>query len=163
MRNLAALALAAFVALVLEDTLFSQVPGLPVVPDVILVLVVYLAMYHHGVHGVAVAFFLGYALDTFSGTVFGMNAFALMVVYMGVYLVARTLQTEGGVPTMAVVFVAALGREAALALGSTLLGDPGRFWERLSHRGLLDAGVAALVAPLVFAFVGWEKRAVGRA
>jgi rod shape-determining protein MreD len=119
-------------------------------------------MYHHGVRGVAGAFILGYALDTFSGTVFGLNAFAMTLVYVGVYLVARMLWTEGGVPSMAVVFVAALGRGAALALGAAFLSDARPFWEHLTRRGLFDAAAAALVAPLVFALIGREKRIVGR-
>jgi len=164
MRSAAALPVVALLALVLETTLLPQVPGLPVVPDFVLVLVVYLGMYQHGVRGVAGAFVLGYALDTFSGTVFGLNAFAMVVVYLGVYLVARMLQTEGGVPAMAVVFVAALGRGAALALGATLLADARPFWEHLSRRGLFDAVAAALVAPLGFALFGRrEKRSVGQA
>src|SRR5262245_10570409 len=158
MRRAAALPVGALLALVLETTLLPQVPGLPVVPDFVLVLVVYLGMYQHGVRGVTGAFVLGYTLDTFSGTVFGLNACAMVIVYLGVYLVARTLQTEGGVPAMAVVFVAALGRGAALALGATLLSDARPFWEHLSRRGLFDAAAAALVAPLTFALIGREKR-----
>ena len=49
------------------------------------------------------AFALGYLLDTFSGTVLGVHAFAFTLVYIGVHLVARVLWTEGGVPAVLVV------------------------------------------------------------
>lgn len=164
MRSAAALPLAALLALILETTVLHHVPGLPVVPDFVLVLVVYLAMHHQGVRGALGAFVLGYALDTFSGTVFGLNAFAMMCVYLGVCLVARMLWTEGGVPAMAVVFVAALGRGLALVLGGALLGDAKPFWDHLARHGIFDAAAAALVAPLAFfVLVGREKRIVGGA
>jgi len=46
------------------------------VDDLVLVLAVYLGVRHHGAGGAFGAFLLGYFLDTFSGTLLGVHAFA---------------------------------------------------------------------------------------
>src|SRR2546427_11421072 len=111
--------------MVVQTTVFPSVPRLPVVPDLILVLTVYLGLRHHGFGGALGAFLFGYFVDTFSGTVLGAHAFALTAVYAGVALVAPDLWVEGGVPATAMVFLRALGRELVAAGGGTGVGPPG--------------------------------------
>src|SRR5207302_1917050 len=87
--------------MVIQTTVFPSLPRLPVVPDLILVLTVYVGLRHHGIGGAMGAFLFGYFVDTFSGTVLGANAFALTAVYAGVAVVARNLWIEGGLPAVA--------------------------------------------------------------
>src|SRR5437870_13110894 len=110
--------------MVIQTTVFPALPRLPVAPDLILVLTVYLGLRHHGVGGAMGAFLFGYFVDTFSGTVLGANAFALTAVYGGVSLVARNLWIEGGLPAMAMVFLGALGRELPVAAVGTAAAAP---------------------------------------
>src|SRR5215471_20809892 len=77
------------------------------VPNFLLVLVVYLAVHRFGAWGALGAFLLGYFLDTFSGTLLGLHAFAFTAVYLGVHQIARVLWTEAGLPAVLIVFVAA--------------------------------------------------------
>ena len=74
MRSFVALGGAGLAAMVVQTTVFPSVPRLPVVPDLILVLTVYLGLRHRGVGGALGAFLFGYFVDTFSGTVLGANA-----------------------------------------------------------------------------------------
>ena len=161
MRSFVALAVAAAVAVVLQTAVFAAFPRLPVMPDLMVVLAVYLGVRHHGVGGAVGAFVLGYFLDTFSGTVLGMHAFALSAVYAAAYLIARHLWMEGGLPVMAVVFVGACVGELALLAVAALVAARAPLWHHVIRYGLLEAGVAALVAPAVFAFVGREKQILG--
>jgi rod shape-determining protein MreD len=160
-RRAIAIVVAAVISMVLQTTLFPALLPASIVPNLILVLVVYLGMQQHGVGGAIGAFLLGYFLDTFSGTLLGVNAFALTAVYMAVYLVARTLWTDGGFPAMAVVFAAACVHGAAALLITWMMESGAPLWEHALRYGLLEAGVAALVAPAVFRFVGWEQRLLG--
>ena len=89
MRSAAALAVAAVAAMLLQTTIFPSLPGLPVVPDLILVLAVYLGVAHQTIGGAAGAFLLGYFLDTFSGTILGMHAFAITAAYLAMTIMAR--------------------------------------------------------------------------
>lgn len=162
MRSFAALAVAAIGAMLLQTTVFAPLPWLPVVPDLVLVLAVYLGVRHPGAGGACGAFLLGYFLDSFSGTVLGVNAFALTATYLATHLIARRLWVEGGLPLMAIVFVAALVRGLAAA-GATLMAGPGVVWHHVVESALAGAVVAALAAPAVFACVAWEKRLIGLA
>jgi rod shape-determining protein MreD len=154
--------LAGIVAMLFQTTIFPALP-LPVVPDLILVLTVYLAVRHQGLSGAAGAFCLGYFLDAFSGVVLGINAFALTAVYGAVYLVARHLWTEGGFPIMAMAFLGGWVRVIATAVASSLVETPAGVWQHVLGYGVWEAIAAALVAPAVFAFVGWERRLFGLA
>src|SRR2546428_7820675 len=104
MRSVVALALAAVAAMLIQTTVFPSLPGLPIVPDLILVLAVYLGVAHHTIGGAAGAFLLGYFLDTFSGTLLRQNAFALSAGYLSVHFVARPLRFEPRPPVLAAAF-----------------------------------------------------------
>ena len=158
MRSVAAVTAAGILAMLLQTTIFPALPRLPVIPDLVLVLVVYLGLHHQTVGGVAGAFLLGYFLDTFSGTVLGMNAFAMTAVFVAVYLIARRLWTEGGLPIMGLVFFAGCVRALASVFAAMLAESPGPVWDHVIRYGVFEAGVAALVAPLVFGFVAWQER-----
>ena len=161
MRSAVALAAAALAAMLLQTTIFPSLPGLPVVPDLILVLAVYLGVAHQTIGGAAGAFLLGYFLDTFSGTLLGQNAFALSAVYLGVRFVARHLWFERGFPVMALTFFGGLVHGLAVAAAAVLGGAPGALWHHAMRAGLVGAALAALVAPAVFAALAWEKRLLG--
>jgi rod shape-determining protein MreD len=130
------------------------------VPDLLLVLAVYLGSRHHSVAGVSGAFVLGYFVDTFSGTLLGVNAFAFTAVYVAVYLVSRNLWMERGLPVMAVVFFGACVRAVALVLAGLVAGRS-PVWHHVVRYGALEATLAAMAAPLVFAGLAWEKRLLG--
>ena len=158
---MAAVVVAAVVAMLVQSSVLAIVPRLPVVPDLILVLVVHLGLRYHGVGGVVGAFLLGYFLDTFSGTVPGMNAFAMTAVWVAVYLVARSLWTQGWFSAVVVVFFGGCVRQVAVAAVATLVERPAPVWQHVWWYGLWEAAIAAAVAPAVFAFVDWEYRRLG--
>jgi len=160
-RSTVALAVAAIVAMLFQTTLFPAVPGLPLVPDLILVLVVYLAVRHQTVGSACGAFLLGYFVDTFSGTTLGVNAVALTAVYTGVHLIARHLWLERGAPLMVIVFFACVARDLVTVAAATLVAPHAPLWQHVVSSGLLSAVIAALAAPSVFAAVAWEKRLLG--
>jgi rod shape-determining protein MreD len=158
-RSFVALAAAAVAAMLCQTTVLPSLP-LPVMPDLVLVLAVYLGVRHPTIGGAFGAFLLGYFLDTFSGTVLGLNAFALTAAYAGVHLVARHLWIERGLPVVAIAFFGGFLRDvAALAVGLVAARAP--VWQHAVGWGLGGALAAAAVAPGVFAAVAWEKRLLG--
>jgi rod shape-determining protein MreD len=160
-RSFAAVAAAAMAAMLLQTTVIPSLGWLPVLPDLVLVLAVYVAIRHPGVGGVCGAFLLGWFLDTFSGTALGVNAFALSAVYVAARLVARRLWAESGVPLMAVVFFGACVRALAGAGVQALVAARAPVWQHVVRYGFLEAGAAALAAPAVFAVVARMKRLIG--
>jgi rod shape-determining protein MreD len=157
-RSFIVLAVTAVGAMLLQTSILPLVPFLPVVPDLILVLTVYVGIRHPSASGACGAFVLGYFLDTFSGTILGMHAFALTAVFAGVHLIGRNFWMESGAPVMVLVFAGAcLGQLAGVAV-ATLVASRAPVWQHVLRYGLLEAGMAALASPLVFACVRWEKR-----
>jgi rod shape-determining protein MreD len=161
-RSFAALAATAIVAMVLQTTVFPSIPALPVAPNLMLVLAVYLGVFHRNMGGAIGAFLLGYFLDAFSGDRLGVNAFAFTLVFAGVQLVAKSIWVQGSVPVMVVVFVAGCLRGLVMLAIVTLAGGA-PLWHHVLWYTVVESMAAALTAPAVFAAVQWEKRALGLA
>lgn len=159
MRTTLAFAIAALGAILLQTTIGALfVPVLGLVPNLVLVLAVYLGLRHHGVGGAVGAFLLGYLLDAFSGMVLGVHAAACTAAYVVAYLIARTLWTQDGLPAMIVVFLAALVH-ALVAHAVLVVVD--HAWAGglvVARRAIAQATVATLLTPWVFRAVEWERR-----
>src|SRR5262245_352146 len=159
MRRVVAIAVAGVLAMLLQTTIFPVLVPAGLAPNLLLVLVVYLGVQPYGAWGAPGAFVLGYFLDTFSGTLLGVHAFAFTVVYFGVHHVARVLWTEGGLPAALITFVAAsVDVLLVLAITSLATARGGAMWAHTLRYGLLEATMAAAVTPFVFGVVAWEQR-----
>ncbi|TMA50117.1 MAG: rod shape-determining protein MreD [Deltaproteobacteria bacterium] len=161
MRSFLALAAAAVAAMLLQTGVFPALPYLPVRPDLILVLAGYLGVRHHNAGGALGAFTLGYFLDTFSGTILGMQTFAISAAYVAMTIMARHLWMERGLPLMATVFVGGCVQGLAAVAVAALVATRAPVWQHVVRYGFLEAAAAALVAPAVFRCVTWEKRLLG--
>ena len=156
MRRSLAIAIAGIASMLLQTAVFPVLLPSSLAPNLLLVLVVYLGVHQFGAPGAIGAFLLGYFLDTFSGTLLGLHAFAFTAVYLGVHQVARVLWTEAGLPAVLIVFVAACAYALLVfAIGSLAATAA---WAHGLRHAILDALVAAAVAPLVFGFLSWEQR-----
>ncbi len=160
MRRGVAFVLAVVAAVVLQTTVFPVLVPSWLAPNLLLVLVVYLGFHRFGATGAAGAFLMGYVLDTFSGTLLGLQALVFTLVYLGVQQVARVLWTESGVPAVLIVFVAAAA-DAVLArsVASLVAGSGGAAWSTWAT-SVLQALAAAAVTPAVFRLVSGERRVV---
>src|SRR5262249_611161 len=149
--------------MLLQTAVFPVLVPAGLAPNLVLVLVVYLGVHQFGAWGALGAFTLGYFLDTFSGTLLGLHAFAFTALYLAVHYVGRLLWTEGGLPAMLIVFAAACGHGLiALAWMSLLTPAPPPVCHPPLPQPLITALVAAAVTPAVFGFVSWEQRLLGR-
>src|SRR5262249_60173443 len=117
-------------------------------PNLLLVLVVYVAVHKFGAWGALGAFVLGYFLDTFSGTLLGLHAFAFTALYLAVHHVARLLWTEDGLPAMLIVFAAACAHGLIALTWMSLVTSAGAsVWPHALRQGLLAAAVGAAGTP----------------
>jgi len=156
-RRSLAIAIVAIASMLLQTTVFPVLLPAGLAPNLLLVLVVYLGVQQFGAPGAIGAFLLGYFLDTFSGTLLGLHAFAFTAVYLGVHQVARVLWTEAGLPAVLIAFVAACAYGFLVLAISSLAAGRAAWTHGLRH-AVLDAVVAAAVTPLVFGFLSWEQR-----
>lgn len=125
----------------------------PVVPDLILVLCVYWGLHHPTVGAVLGLFVLGYSVDVVSSPILGINAFAMSLVFLAVYLSSRSIWLHSPLVSAVVVLLASLVKGCALVLVWALFLSTEGFWMGAIRYILLEALVAALLAPVVFALL----------
>jgi rod shape-determining protein MreD len=139
--------------LLLQTTLLHVLPEEFGVPDLLLVLCVYLGLHRHSVGGAAGAFILGYLEDSFSGGLAGLNAFAMCLVFLLVYLTSRRLWVDNIISKVVVVFLAAVVKTVTVSVLLALFLS----FDGLRNVGLsavfIQAALAASMAPALFALL----------
>jgi len=125
----------------------------PLVPDLILVLCVYWGLHHPTVGAVLGSFVLGYSVDVVSSPILGINAFAMSLVFLAVYLSSRSIWLHNHLVSAIVVLLASLVKGLALVLVSAIFLSTEGFRMGALRYILLEALVAALLAPFVFALL----------
>jgi rod shape-determining protein MreD len=152
-------AIAAFIALAIQIAFRYWLPTW-LIPDLIVILAVDLGLRHHSVVSAVLAFAMGYAVDALSGTVLGVNAFLITLIFLLTYeLSSRLLTLNAFVGVFAVfvgVLVSALGT-IAISNGLGAVEQAGPMVPGL----LITAAISAAVAPLVFAALAQIKGLIG--
>ncbi len=145
--------LVGFLVVLLQTTFLHLLPLGPIVPDLILVLCVYWGLNHPTVGAVLGSFLLGYSVDVFSSPVLGLNAFAMSLVFLAVYLSSRCIWIHSPLLSAAVVFFASWIKGAALILVGSLFLTAEGLWIGVLKYIFLEALVAAMLAPWVFSLL----------
>jgi rod shape-determining protein MreD len=153
--------IAAAVAVLLETTVIHLLPLGPVMPDLVVIFCVYLALHEHTVAGALGAFLLGYFADNFSGGVLGVHAFAMSLVFLLVYLLARQLWMDNVVANVAVVFAASLLKALAIAVLLVFYLSADYPWSYLFSTVWIEAAIAAVLTPFVFSLLDSGRRMWG--
>jgi rod shape-determining protein MreD len=138
------------VLIVLQMSILHLLPLGPIVPDLILVLCVYLGLHHPSVGAALGSFVLGYSMDVVSSPLLGVNAFAMSLVVLVVYLVDRSIWLHNPMVSALVVLAASLVKGAALVLIWALFLSVDGLWSAALRYILLEALLAAALAPIVF-------------
>ena len=146
----------------LQTTLLHLLPLGPVVPDLILVLCVYWGLHCPNVGAVVGSFLLGYSVDVVSSDLIGINAFAMSVVFLAVYLGSRAIWLHHPVVSSIIVLLAALVKGAALILVWVLFRSLEGFWLGAGKYILWEALIAAILAPFIFALLRRGQKFVER-
>jgi rod shape-determining protein MreD len=150
---------AAVIVLLVQTTLLPHVqPMIGVIPNLVLVLAVYLGLRHPGALGACAVFVLGYFLDTFAGTTLGFHTLGLVVVFAVAAALSGTVRSDGGGPLVVVVFAAGcLETLVSAGLFALELGGQAPWFDVLRY-GMGQAAAAALLAPLVLRLVMAAER-----
>jgi rod shape-determining protein MreD len=114
------------------------------------VLCVYLGLYHPTVGAAVGSFVLGYSIDVVSSRLLGLNAFAMTLVFLAVYFSSRSIWLHHPVVSSLIVLFAALVKGAALVLVWVVFLSTEGFWSGAARYIIMEALLAAALAPLVF-------------
>lgn len=161
MRAAGVYVLTATVALLLQTTVLHGLTGGRIIPDLILILCVYLGLHEHNIGGATGAFLLGYLLDSFSGSLVGLHAFAMTTVYLVVYLVSRRLWMDNTLSGVAMVFFGSLLKGVAIVVALAAYLSVDRLSFGVAQTLFAEALLAAALTPVVFGALGWAKRFTG--
>jgi rod shape-determining protein MreD len=150
--------------ILMQTTLLHLLPLGPVIPDLTLVLCVYLGLYHPTVGAALGSFLIGYSVDIVSSPsrIVGLNAFALSLVFLLVYVGSRTIWLQNPLVSSLVVLFAALVKGAALVLISAIFVSLEGFWIDAAWYIIREALLAAVLAPIVFALLRRGENYVAR-
>lgn len=139
--------------ILLQSTFLHLLPFGPVVPDLVLVLCVYLGLYHPTVGAAVGSFVLGYSIDVVSSRLLGLNAFAMTLVFLAVYFSSRSIWLHHPIVSSLIVLFAALVKGAALVLVWVVFLSTEGFWSGAARYIIMEALLAAALAPLVFSLL----------
>jgi rod shape-determining protein MreD len=153
--------IAAVVGILLQTTLFHLLPFGPMIPDLIVILCVYLALHEHTVAGAFGAFLLGYFTDNFSGNVLGLHAFSMSLVFVLVYLLARRLWMDNVIANVAVVFAASILKAMSIAMLLAFYLSTDYPWGQFLTTVWIEAALVAMVSPVVFSLLDGGRRMWG--
>jgi len=152
-RLAALFTLAAILALALQSGGLHWLPLGPLVPDLILILVVDLGLKHHSAGAALLAFAMGLATDSLSGSRVGLNAFMVTLVFLLCYELSRHLWVASyGVASITVFFAVLIKDFGILAVTGSFQGlgsaDPDMIRMVLTQ-AVMTAVAALLVLPLL--------------
>ena len=153
MRESVLLSLLAVIALLLQTTVLPRVAIGRATPDLLLIMCVYLGLHQHTVGGAVGAFLLGYLQDAFSGSVIGLNAFSMCLVFSVVYLTSRRLWVDNTLSQIVLVFLASLLKTVTVLILVAIFLPVDGWWHTLLPSAFLQAGLAAIISPPFFALL----------
>jgi cell shape-determining protein MreD len=150
----------AMLGLALESAAPHLISVRALIPNLIVILAVDLGLRHHGVLPAMLAFAMGYATDAIAGSSPGLNAFMVTMVFLVSYEVSSRLMVTSAFVGATIVFfgviATALG-SIAITAGFNALGETGAIMPSIA----LQAGISAIVAPIVFSILAGSKRVIG--
>ncbi len=150
MRAVVVIGLVACVGLLLQSTLLHDLAPIAIVPDILLVLCVYLGLNHHSIGGALGTFLLGYFQDSASGSPTGLNACGMLIVFVIVYLTCRRLWVDNVVSKLVLVFLASLVKTTTVIVLLALVVSSGSAVSSIPAHVLAQSALTSLVAPPVF-------------
>ena len=158
MRTAAVIGVVAGFGLLVQTTLFHALPfGFHPSPDILVIVCVFLGLHRHTVGGALGAFILGYLQDAVSGNAAGLNAFGMVVVFVLVYLTCRSLWVDNVVSKVVLVFLASCIKAVSVLAVSALFGAFGGDWGPALSGMLVNAAIAAAIAPPLFALLAGTR------
>lgn len=148
----------AVAALLLQTTVLPLASIGRATPDLLLIMCVYLGLHQHSVGGALGAFLLGYLQDAFSGSVAGLNAFGMSLVFTIVYLTSRRLWVDNAISKIVVVFLSSVLKTAAIFGLVALFMSIEGLWPTMLSYLLVEAVLAAILSPAVFALLAQTEQ-----
>ncbi|MDZ7642652.1 MAG: rod shape-determining protein MreD [Desulfurivibrio sp.] len=110
-----------YLLLVLQTTFFHLLPGWLGRPDLLLLLLIFIALYLEVRRGLLLVLLLSLAMDVFSGSHLGVYPLVYLALFTVIRLLCRNLAIQDSIHQVPLVMISYLGVTAALPLLITML------------------------------------------
>lgn len=144
----------AFVIGIFETAILSHIQFLPALPDLMLVLVVYIALYNGSLVGVTAGFFSGLIFDFLSLAPFGLHSFIFTLLGFLCGLLYRRYNVRRFFFPLVLGLSATLLKAVLLFALRFLFGRGIQVYDALSLMFWFEVAANAFCAPLFFALFG---------
>nr|WP_314991966.1 rod shape-determining protein MreD [uncultured Treponema sp.] len=144
-------AAAAFLLGIFETAILSHVRFLPVLPDLILILVVYTALYNGSTAGVTVGFFSGLLFDFLSLAPLGLHSWIFILIGFLYGILYRKYNVRRILFPLVLVFSATLLKAFFLFALRFLFGQSIQTYNMVSMAFWSETALNTLCAPVLFA------------
>lgn len=142
-----------FCFLIFEVVILSNIVILPAVPDLMLIVCLYISL-HNGIFlGETSGFFSGMMIDFLSSGPFGLNCLIRTIIGFLAGLLNRTVNTSGFLIPMVLGICGTLLKYLLLLLVSFFFPNNSVYTGLFSNEGLFELVSNALLSPLIFWFL----------
>ena len=138
---------------VLETAILSNMLFLPAVPDVLLIVSLYLSLHNGKVFGVSSGFVSGLFLDFLSVSPFGLHCLLRTIIGYVMGIFNKTLNMNGIFLPILIGFVATLMKVLFVFIISVFFPDSVVPYSLLSKAFLFELCANSILTPLVFKFL----------
>jgi rod shape-determining protein mreD len=145
---------AAFLLGVFETAILSHIRLLPALPDLILILVVYIALYNGAVAGITAGFLSGLIFDFLSLAPMGLHSFVFTVLGFLYGLLYRKYNVSRFFFPLILGLSATLFKAGILLLLHVLFGQSIQIYNLLAASFWIEVAENALCAPPLFILLG---------
>ena len=150
-----------FLLLILQVTVLPYFLREPFVPNLLLLLVVYLGVKEEvGLIGALLAFCQGLLHDAFSGIYLGLSGFSFLVIYLVLRLLRDQLYTDSSTLMVVVAFLATLAHGLLSLLLLLLFSEADGIFPTILAALVPQALVSSLVASLVTVVASFRPQEV---
>jgi rod shape-determining protein MreD len=161
-RLIGVFSVATLIALAFQTTVTRLLPFDLAMPNLVLILAVTLGLRYYSAAAALMAFGIGYATDTFSGSQLGLNALLFSLVFILTYGISRLLISSTNIIGVVAVFAGVIFTDMGQVLATANWTGGERMGVGLAMPPILfQAAITALCAPLVFNFMGEAARLIG--
>jgi rod shape-determining protein MreD len=134
----------------LQSTVLNIFPQFPVKPDLVILIIAYLGVFHEPTKGIIVAFILGFFLDTLSGSPTGLFSFLRIITFLFVWMASSNLYLKNALSQIFLIILLSIIDGVLFILFMYILSASYNIWPFFIVFLPIQAILTAIICPWVF-------------
>ena len=139
-----------FLLLCLQTTILNSFPGVPVKPDITIVMVSYLGIFKGPFMGLCYSFALGYVMDTLSGSVLGLYSFLRVVTLFLTRLSSEKTYLKNGLSQCMIIILLSIIDGLLIILIMHIFSPDDVLWPFVLKNIIFHSFSTGIIGPFIF-------------